>query len=268
MKTERDNPLLIKDRVEMDAVKSARRVLEIFEFFDNYRREATVIEISEALAYPQSSTSALLKSLVNMGYLTHNPLKRTYISSPRVALLGFWVSSLLTSGGGVLQMMRELNEQTGLHTTLVARNRIFLQYLHVVPAKDPHAEQVAVGYRKYLTLSAAGHVILSSLPDQEVTKLAMRINAEAGPKGDPVVNIKELLDIVADVRRLGYAAHIDPTVWGGAVHVPLPARVNEQFMAVGLVAKREFVIEHTEELARTLQDAIQRHFPSRQPAFA
>jgi DNA-binding IclR family transcriptional regulator len=250
----------------MDAVKSARRVLEIFEFFDNYRREATVIEISEALSYPQSSTSALLKSLVNMGYLTHDPYKRTYISSPRVALLGFWVSSLLTSGGGVLQMMRDLNEETRLHTTLVGRNGVYLQYLHVVPAKDPLAEQVAVGYRKYLTLSAAGHSILSSLPDQEVTKLAMRINAEIGPKGDPVVNIKELLKIVDDVRQLGYAAHIDPTVWGGAVHVPLPTRVNEQFMAVGLVAKREYVMDHVEELARILLDAVQKHFPGTPPS--
>ncbi len=42
-------------------VKSAGRVLQIFEFFDEVRREANVVEICATLGYPQSSTSALLR---------------------------------------------------------------------------------------------------------------------------------------------------------------------------------------------------------------
>jgi predicted transcriptional regulator len=59
-------------------VKSARRVLEILEFFAQGRREATVMEVADALAYPQSSTTALLSSLATLGYLRQDVARRTY----------------------------------------------------------------------------------------------------------------------------------------------------------------------------------------------
>ena len=59
-------------------VKSAGRVLQILEFFDDVRREASVIEICTTLGYPQSSTSALLHSLVVMGFLSYNPATRAW----------------------------------------------------------------------------------------------------------------------------------------------------------------------------------------------
>src|SRR5690349_21704846 len=74
-------------------VKSAGRVLEILEFFDEIRREASEAEIAHKLAYPQSSTSALLKSLTRLGYLDYDAASRTYLPSPRVALLGTWLDA-------------------------------------------------------------------------------------------------------------------------------------------------------------------------------
>src|SRR3546814_4827584 len=55
------------------------------------------MEIADALGYPQSSTSALLRSLVGMGYLNYDAHARTYITSSRVALLGSWVNSQFRS---------------------------------------------------------------------------------------------------------------------------------------------------------------------------
>ena len=52
-------------------VKSAHRVLRIFEYFDEIERPAAMTEIARRLNYPPSSTSALLKSLVELGYLDH-----------------------------------------------------------------------------------------------------------------------------------------------------------------------------------------------------
>lgn len=58
-------------------VKSAGRVLQILEFFDDVKREANVVEICRALGYPQSSTSVLLRSLVQLGYLAYTPKGRS-----------------------------------------------------------------------------------------------------------------------------------------------------------------------------------------------
>src|SRR3546814_2678173 len=64
--------------------------------------------IADALGYPQSSTSALLRSLVGMGYLNYDAHARTYITSSRVALLGSWVNSQFFAEGAIISLMKEI----------------------------------------------------------------------------------------------------------------------------------------------------------------
>ena len=49
--------------------KIARRVIEVLEYFDDNHREATVMDIVRRYNRPQSSTSELLSSLVDLGLL-------------------------------------------------------------------------------------------------------------------------------------------------------------------------------------------------------
>jgi len=77
-------------------VKSAVRVLEVLELFDRLQREASVGEVARELGYPVSSTSMLLGSLLERGYLRHGPDQRTYFPTPRVTLLGAWIEPQLT----------------------------------------------------------------------------------------------------------------------------------------------------------------------------
>ena len=49
-------------------VKSAERAMALLEFFAEWRRPATVKEVSQSLGWPQSSTSMLLASLAEAGY--------------------------------------------------------------------------------------------------------------------------------------------------------------------------------------------------------
>jgi IclR family KDG regulon transcriptional repressor len=50
-------------------VKSAARVLSIFEYFERMRVPRTLSEISQDLEYPISSALALLRSVQAMGYM-------------------------------------------------------------------------------------------------------------------------------------------------------------------------------------------------------
>ena len=72
-------------------VKSAIRVFEVLEFFDEVQRDASLSDIARRLGYPVSSTSMLLQSMVDAGYLVQGE-KRVYRPTPRVTLLGSWVS--------------------------------------------------------------------------------------------------------------------------------------------------------------------------------
>jgi DNA-binding IclR family transcriptional regulator len=70
------------------AVKSAARTLRVIEFFVEVRRRARANEIADRLGLPQSSASALLNSMVRLGYLDFDYATHTYEPTLRVAMLG------------------------------------------------------------------------------------------------------------------------------------------------------------------------------------
>lgn len=246
--------------IEQKTVKSAGRVLEILEYFDDLQRQSTVMEIAEALGYPQSSTSALLRSLVSMGYLIYDAHARTYITSSRVALLGSWVNSEFFAEGAIISMMKELNEQTGDTVMLAVRNGLRMQYIHVVQATSPARLHMTLGTVRPLAASGAGYALLSTMTDSEVTRLVMRINAET-EEGKPLIKIRELLETLAVIRRKGYAFTCDMvTRGGGIIAAPLPYVSGQPRMILGMGGISEVMRGREEELSSALINQIKNRF--------
>jgi DNA-binding IclR family transcriptional regulator len=246
--------------VEGKTVKSAGRVLEILEFFDDLQRQSTVMEIADALGYPQSSTSALLRSLVSLGYLNFDPFARTYVTSSRVALLGNWVNSQFFAEGAIISMMKELNEQTGDTITLAVRNGLHIQYIHVIQATSPARLHLTLGTVRPLAASGAGLALLSTMTDNEVTRLIMRINADADD-GAPLLKVREILDQLAVIRRRGYSFTCDMvTRGGGIIAAPLPRQNGQPRMVVGVGGISEVMRQREEELSSALLTQIDARF--------
>jgi len=245
------------------AVKSAGRVLQILEYFDEIQRAATVVEISETLKMPQSSTSALLRSLVAMGYLYFDRVARTYIPGVRVALLGNWVSSPLFMGGHALRCMEELQQKTGDAVVLAIRSGVYSQYIHVLQASSMARLQVTRGALRPIAASGTGFALLATLPDSEVRKIAHRVNAESRGGGVAPVVTDELLKTVAEVRRLGYAATADLVTPGGAVlAMALPVTDGGQALVVGLGGISEIQKRRKAELVAIMRETLASYFPS------
>lgn len=241
-------------------VKSACRVLEVLEYFDDLQRQSTVMEVSDALGYPQSSTSALLSSLVTTGYLNYDPQKRTYITSSRVALLGNWVSAPFFAEGAIISMMKELNEQTHDTVVLGVRNGLHIQYIHVIQATSPARLHMTLGTVRPLVASGVGYAVLSTMNDAEITRIVMRVNAEATP-GEPLIKVRELLDTIAAVRAKGYAFTRDMvTPGGGVIAAPLPWMSGESRLIIGIGGISEVIQHREEELARALLGQIEAKF--------
>lgn len=243
-------------------VKSAGRVLQILEYYDEIQRPANVVEIAEMLKLPQSSTSALLRSLVAMGYLYFDRMARTYIPSCRVALLGNWVNHPLFMGGSALQCMEDLRQRTGDAVVLAIRTGVWAQYIHVLQATSMARLQVTRGALRPLAASGTGYALLATLPDTEVKKITHRINAEARTIQTAPVNNELLLPTLAEVRRLGYAFTTDLVTPGGAVlAMALPVTDGGQALVVGLAGISEVQKKRRAELIEVMRATIAAHFP-------
>jgi DNA-binding IclR family transcriptional regulator len=246
--------------LERKTVKSAGRALEILEYFDDVQRQSTVMEVANALGYPQSSASALLRSLAAVGYLNYDPRTRLYVTASRVALLGSWVNSEFFGEGAIISMMKELNERTGDTIVLAIRNGLYVQYIHVIQATSPARLHMTLGTARPLANSGAGYAVLSSMSDTEVTRLVMRINAEA-KEGEPLIRIRDLLERLTAVRQKGYAFTCDiVTRGGGIIAAPLPRMSGQPLMVVGVGGISEVMRSREEELASVLKEQIAAHF--------
>lgn len=246
---------LPRNSMPAKAIKSARRVLEVFEFFQGVRRPATGLEIAQALDFPQSSTSALLRSLVNLGYLKQDPVERTYVSSERVALLGAWIDNELTRPGRVLELMELISERTGEAVNLMGRNGIFTQHLHTVRAKGYQTQQFATGHANVLTRTSCGYVALSRMSDEEIGRIVRRINAER-PFGEEPDNPKEVMAEVEETRSGGYGLHFKKGGALASLHVLLPDHLAREFRTVGVMGDKHRIAEGAEGYARIIQEAI------------
>jgi DNA-binding IclR family transcriptional regulator len=198
-------------------IKSADRVLEIFEMFGPDRQSLTVMEVSRALDVPQSSTSELLGNLVRRGYLTRDRGARAFRPTVRIALLGAWVHPALFRYGKLLPMMDQLQEQTRLAISLSTMVGVSLKHVHTTGGPLPTG--IAQGADAHLLHSPFGHVLLSLLRGDEVRKVVHRLNAESEP--DLHVRHPDVVAMLEQVNRQGFASGRVEAGWSG-ISVLLP----------------------------------------------
>lgn len=252
--------------VSLRSIKSAHRVLEILEFFDRDHRTATVMGLSRALSYPQSSTSELLRCLTRLGYLHYNRFKRCYSPTARVALLGSWVEPALFRGGAVVEALDRVNDMVGETVVLSTASNYVVQHLHVVDGRDDFVEKHA-GDHESLLHSVTGRLLLSSYKDAHIRSALHRLNADEAAQ-DRRVAIAETVEQLVEIRRKGWLQGMDGET--GAVSVLLPQRRGMDRLALTVFARRAELERRGEEirdiLVRESRDVLPPEAPRPAPA--
>ena len=240
--------------MSLTVVKSARRVLDILEYFSVTRRPATVSEVEKALDLPQSSTSVLLRSLVALGYLEYLPGERRFRPTLRVAKLGDWVEHGLPG-----PMTRELEKlRDALQETIILGRRqgAQVQFIYILAAERAVQFHARLNSLQPMALSAVGVTLLSTLPKSTARAIIRRNNAEArSPRY--VVDEEQLLSALEDVRRTG-SAETDPAFGGPrdfhVVAQRLPRAPGLEPLAVGVGGPRERMLANREAILRVLEE--------------
>lgn len=239
-----------------DAVKSARRVFEILEYFERHRRPMALKEILEGLGYPASSGSALLKSLVALGYLDYDRERRSYFPTMRIAALGAWVHDSLFGDGQVSRLMNHLYEATGETVILAAQSDLHAQYVHLIRSAEPLSVAVPPGARRPLGKSGLGWLLLSVKSDAEIEKLRRRINAE---DGEDKLSREALMAIISEVRLKGYAFSKHTVSDGvGVIGALLPATPHGRTYAIGVAGPVERLERKEALILAELRSGVER----------
>ena len=238
-------------------VKSAQRAMELLEFFADWRRPASVKEISQSLGYPQSSTSMLLRTLAEEGYYDHDLRTGMYAPSVGILLAAEWIGEQLLSEQGLLRLMERVLAATG-HTVMIAvQHGVNIRYLHVLQATLPEHFPSRTGALRPLFRSGAGKMLLTLLPEREIALLLRRANATEQDAHNRL-SFEDVLKERDVSRRNGYSLSEGTSQPGSAalaILLPVPRGAKPMTLSVGGPLRQ--ITGHRERLVETLSNAVE-----------
>jgi IclR family KDG regulon transcriptional repressor len=206
--------MMTQDEPAYSGVKSAARVLDIFELLVQHPSGLSLSEICSVLELPKSSAHALLLTLVKRGYLREGRRERSYRLGPALFEIGSaYISStdLISDGQAIVSEVARTCDET-VHLAVLDGADV----LYVVKEEGTRTIRMvsAVGKRFPAHGTGVGKILLSALDDEAL--------AERFPAGRPLAALtpKTITDPevlraeVAAIRSRGYALDYEESTPG------------------------------------------------------
>ncbi len=238
--------------------KIAKRVIEVLDFFDHDHPTATVMDIVRRYDRPQSSTSELLSSLVELGLLYKDMTTRSYTLTPRAAMLGSWTQPEYVRDGRLNALVDRLSAQTNLSVGVFGmvglEAQIFCWHNGQPPLRSASVDGIYGGMQERLSESAVGLLLLSTVERYRRDGILRRLNAEAAPERQFACRD------VADINdEAGHSGHVIGRMGYGSIAdvcaVLIPDETLSRPMALGIVYEPDGKNDPAELLAM-LREAV------------
>lgn len=185
-------------------VKSAQRVLDLFELLAPWRRGMSHSQIADALHIPKSSLTQLLKSVTTRGYVTYNPEDKTYSLGDRFAAL----TRLTTGHKDMISLcqpvLEELTRRTRESSALNLLNGDMAEVVATVLSPQRLLSHMRTGDSAPLYATSGGKVILAFLSDSMREDYLGRVRFQSVTP-NTISSVPELVRQLEKIRRDGVA---------------------------------------------------------------
>lgn len=188
-------------------VVALARGLEILRCFSAREPNLSNRELAAHTGLPKSTISRLTKTLVELGYLRHDPKKRQYFVGPSVLALGYAALSKLRIAEIARPHMQALADSTGALISLATRDRLSMLYLEACSSDTTMTLKMGRGVRMPIVNTSIGRAFLAGLPEHERDYLLSTLQA----KNDSLINMKQLGALKREFQRFkneGYCLSI------------------------------------------------------------
>jgi IclR family KDG regulon transcriptional repressor len=245
---------------QIEGVKSAARVLDIFELLARHADGLSLSAIAAELAIPKSSAHGLLNTLLSRGYLRAGRHDRTYRLGARLFELGnsyLAGADLLSEGQAVVHDTARACDET-VHLAILDGNEV----LYIAKEEGTNTVRMvsAVGRRFPAYGTGVGKMLLSALPAAELDRLypCDRPLAAITPQTitDPIALRQEL----AVTRQREYAVDNEESTPGlCCIAAPVFGSDGAMTAAISVSAPgARFTPERQAELRRLVQQGAKR----------
>ena len=212
------------------AVENVLRLLRLFEDHEMIR----VNQVARDMGLSRSTVHRMLATLSYHQFVEQDDLSRAYRPGPVLVDIGLSVVSKLDLVQLSHSFLVDLRDQTGETAHLgIVRDGVNILYLDSVESEQVVRTGSRVGRILPAHATATGKVLLADRPDAEVAAL-YPAGVPAGPTPRAVTSVAELLEQLAEVRRLGYAVNYGESETDVAA-VAVPVRDKRGHLRCALV---------------------------------
>lgn len=233
------------------SVKSAERVLKIFNLLAENPMGLTCKEISKKLGYAASSTFELLKTLEENRYLLIKENKKYFLGTILIRL-GNVVSENLDFKKIIKPHLLEIMD-TFLETTflgMLTENNII--YIDKVQSSQTISTNANVGSIKPAYCTGLGKIILACMEEDELNKLLNTIKFEKYTK-NTIINEEKLRKELKKYKKEGYAIdneEIEEGLW--CLAVPIYDSSSKVKMAISISGPKERMLSKKEKIKEVM----------------
>ncbi|QHI97469.1 helix-turn-helix domain-containing protein [Xylophilus rhododendri] len=214
-------------------VKQAANVLDLIEFFAEYRRPATLAEIARHFDWPRSSAFNLLGTLAARGFLYEPRAREGYYPTPQWAVLIGRIEQAQPIPAWLHELLQALVEQTGETAALAAASGAFALFIDAV--ESPHAIRYTARSGKQIPMhvTATGRALLSQMQPQERATILRK--AEFRRYTDTTLMSAEAVEqeIARSSQRGWFLGQAEYTQELGGVAIPLGLPHRQLAVLVG-----------------------------------
>lgn len=240
------------------AVRQIVNLLDLLEFFAERGKPASLAEVAAHFDWPRSSTFNLLSTLSGRGYLYEPEGRGKFYPSPRWLTL----SQSLNAAGPVpedlLQMAQELRELTGETVCIGAASGGSVVFLEVIDSSQRVRYVAEVGQRIPLHATASGQSILSQWSEAQRSAFLRKVVFAPYGAGTPMSVEAVERQMREGCHRGWFRSASNYSVDLGGVSLPVISA--GRLFAVTVAGPLNRVEDRMPDMARTLQEAIARHF--------
>jgi DNA-binding IclR family transcriptional regulator len=239
-----------------DLTLSLSRFAALLALFARERKPLSSATICVALEAPRSSVAALLKALVELGWLGHDRRSATYLPTARFATLGQWVLEEALLQPALLEAVHGLQAETGETVSLSVPADLALEVVYVTGPDTGIRLVIDVGRRLAIWGTALGTAYLTTVADPTIRSMYRR-SEERGER--PAVALRTVMNAVRRARENGVAyveSAVIPDVAACSAPLPEGAAPRQLIISVGGPVRR--VAEKRAAIQRAIHATLAR----------
>lgn len=216
-------------------VNRAARALEILTAFDARGRYLGNLEIAQRTGIPRPTVSRITATLVELGYLIHDPQIGKYEIGPRVLALSYSLMARLPIHARARPLMEELAQESKTIVGLGILDGLNVVFIDTAMGAEHFSHRASMGFRVPVAFTAMGWSCLSAMNPSERAEALRKIKAEHPAKASEIT--AQVKRAIADIWARGFCISEGALEPGAnAVSVPFVDSDGRQILAFNMTA--------------------------------